>query len=486
MIVNPKESVMAILGPILGSQISPRSNQELVRRIGIVSQILKNHPELKNDREVYGCLLSATKNSVDEKIFQFRRSLIVDQCLPIDNKTGILVVTKDEINQLTTDEFWAYIKKQCIKSLVISLESESVIYDRGFLKRLLQNKPQIEDLSEMYTLQFDEEIISITKAKLRLCGMYFETALNIGMTETANKNFQFQNILIKEHRSESQEPPSKVAARVLPANIFYKGFQEILHAIEMDEYDFSKSSEEFNITAEYFQFYAEFEFPEGIFGKEVLEKHLGDVGEVPLPPKELIEAMEAPCPFSNDANLKTKDTHIITWVPLKIGNDKLSPNRLEALINSDKSGPNKIGFKPGWAKFPGALADHEAEGGYWLMMLKNPLEVEDNLNDGVEDMTYEDAERRVNNYENYGIPTLIDAMLCVLLNYVCSAEKKERILSVYNLVNVTWCQENGRCKKGVWHMAVGPLAPWGLFVDFKTVSTLHVGVCPVRKFCATL
>jgi hypothetical protein len=454
MIVNPKDSVLAIMGPVLCDHKSPRSDQELISRIGGVSQILQEHPELKNDREVYGCLLSATENSADKKIIQFRRLLIVGHCLPIDNKSGVLTVTKEEMHQLTTDELWTYIEKQSIKSLVISLgEGESVIYDKGFLKRLLQNKPQIEDLTEMYTLQFDEEIITITKAKLRLCGMYFETALDSGMTESANKKFQFENITIK-------------------------GLDEILHAIEMDEYDFSKSSKEFIIAAEYLQFYTEFEFPEGIFGKEVLEKHLGDVGEVPLPPKELLEAMEAPCPFSKDANLKAKDTHIITWVPQKVGNDKLSPNRLEALINSDKSGANKIGFdRRDFTYFPQGIADQEAEGGYWLMMLKKPLEA-------TKRMKYEVAEHHVQqNYKNYDIPTVKDAMLCILLNYVCLGEKKERILARENPLRFTWCKENGKYETGtVWHMIVGALASSGLFVFYNDDAIVNVGVCPVRKF----
>jgi hypothetical protein len=453
MFVNPKESLIAIMNPILNSQDSPRSDQELISRIGGVSQILQEHPELKNDREVYGSLLSATKNSADKKIIQFRRSLIVGHCLPIDNKTEKLTITEDELNQLTTDELWTYIEKQCIKSLVISLgEGKSVIYDKGFLKRLLQNKPQIEDLIEMHSLQFENGSMPIPKAKLRLCGEYFENAFDSKMRENTNKVFPFVNI--------SRET-----------------FEEILHAIETEEYDFSKSSEEFKVTAEYFQFYVEFEFSEKIFAKEVLEKHLGNVGEVPLPPKELLEAIEAPCPFSKDEKLKTKDTHIITWVPQKVGNNKLSPNRLDAFFNADKSGANKIGFDRSLTGFPNGVGDQEAEGGYWLMMLKKPLEATKNMKNEV-------AERHVQqNYKNYDIPTVKDAMLCVLLNYVCSGEKKERILARENPLRYTWCKENGIYgSRTVWHMIVGALASSGLSVRYYDGADGYVGVCPVRKF----
>jgi hypothetical protein len=452
MFVNPKESAMAIMGPVL-NQDSPRSDQELISRIGGVSQILQEHPELKNDKEIYGSLLSATKNSADKKIIQFRIGLIVDHCLPIDNKDGKLTITQDELNQLTTDELWTYIEKQCIKNLVISLgEGKSVIYDKGFLKRLLQNKPQIENLIEMHTLQFENGSMTIPKAKLSLCGEYFENAFDSKMRENTNKVFPF-------------------------VNMSHEAFEEILHAIETEEYDFSKSSEEFKVTAEYFQFYVEFEFSEKIFAKEVLEKHLGNVGEVPLPPKELLEAMEASCPFSNDANLKTKDTHIITWVPSRVDNDKLSPNRLEAFFNSDKSGANKIGFDRKFAYFPEGVADQEVEGGYWLMMLKKPLEVTKN-------MTYEVAELHVQqNYKNYDTPTLKDAILCIVLNYVCSGEKKKRILARENPLRYTWCKENGKFGSStVWHMIVGAFASSGLSVSGRNGADGNVGVCPLRKF----
>jgi hypothetical protein len=154
---------------------------------------------------------------------------------------------------------------------------------------------------------------------------------------------------------------------------------------------------------------------------------------------------------------------------------------LESLINSDKSGANKIGFDPNYRYFPEGVADQEVEGGYWLMMLKKPLETTKN-------MKYEVAERHVQqNYKNYDIPTVKDAMLCVLLNYVCSGEKKERILARENPLRYTWCKENGKYGSGtVWHMIVGALASSGLFVCYLNVAYDYVGVCPVRKFLGPL
>jgi hypothetical protein len=76
-----------------------------------------------------------------------------------------------------------------------------------------------------------------------------------------------------------------------------------------------------------------------------------------------------------------------------------------------------------------------------------------------------------------------DAMLCVLLNYVCSGEKKERILAKENPLRYTWCKENGKYGDGtVWHMIVGALASSGLFVHNDFGAHDDVGVCPVRKF----
>jgi hypothetical protein len=159
-----------------------------------------------------------------------------------------------------------------------------VIYDKGFLKRLLQNTPilTMADLTDMYTLQFEDGNITVPKAKLRLCGEYFEIEFDSGMAENTNKTFQFLKITREVSEEILNSPVShKVTTHILPATVSKKVFSEIMGVIETGKSDFSEYSEDFKVAAEYLKFYTEIDFPEGIIGKEELEKYLGNVGEVP-------------------------------------------------------------------------------------------------------------------------------------------------------------------------------------------------------------
>lgn len=90
MIISPKDNVMSIMEPYLNKQEAPEDGADLIARIEGVSKILQEHPELKNDNELYGSLLSATENSDLFVVDQFRKNLINDHCLYTNNKTGVL------------------------------------------------------------------------------------------------------------------------------------------------------------------------------------------------------------------------------------------------------------------------------------------------------------------------------------------------------------------------------------------------------------
>jgi hypothetical protein len=435
MQVSQKNSTITILGPVLDQ----KHETDLMERIGRVGQILNKKPELKNDKEV-------------------------------------MTITKDDLNLLTADELWSYIGTG-IKRLVI--EGKPITYKKGFLKLFLGYRPSIEDLTDMYTLQFNDGNMVLSKAALRLCGDYFESEFSNTTIENIKKTFQFGKIAHENSKD------------ILESEITQKGFRDILRAIETEEYEFENYPEEFKVAAEYLQFSVSLELPETVIGQDRLEKYLGDVGEVPNPPKEFFQALEAPCPYSNDETIKTKDTHIAIWIPNQIGKDRPSLKRVEACTNSEKSGENRICFDQGQCNFPEGIADEEVEGGYWLLMLKEPLKA-------TQKMRYEDASKYVTeNYKNYDVPLTIDATLCALLNYVCSGEKKERILAKENSLIFTWCKEGGKTDFGLWHMVVGRLTGVyahevrigkyypSAFIEVQArlnVGYEFIGVCPVRKF----
>ena len=208
-----------------------------------------------------------------------------------------------------------------------------------------------------------------------------------------------------------------------------------------------------------------------------MKQHLGNVGEVPLPPKELLEALETPCPFSKDENIKRKDTHIALWVPKTIDNDILSLNRVEVLMKSKHPEDKTIGFKNMFLIFQGFVSQEE-EGGYWLLMLKKPL-------DATENLTYKDAKTYMkDNFENYDVPLAIDVILCALLNYVCSGEEQERILPSENSLTFTWCKNHiVDPSEMTWQMVIGNFRSLMGLQVLPDMSKSHaIGVCPVMKF----
>lgn len=474
MNVSPIDRVIMELSQVLENGGARHPHSFVTERVKRVSELLRGDPTLLEEPEVIKCIEKFQKSYIDPKIKEmikdlmfntraFKRQMTSESDIAsniqyisgigcsFNKKTGVLTITEEALTELSKDEaktheFWNYISRPGTQRLVIKFDNkDALLYEKFLLNQLIEKKPNITDLCEMWTLQFrsgDER--EVPKAKLSQCSYVFD-----------------------------MESPVKTSKLSL---VSYDAFAAILHEVETGEFDPPNDQDGYDIAVDFLAFDSIGPVPESVIGKEKLDKHLGDVGEVPRPPRELLEALKAPCPFSDDVNIKTKDSHVVTWVPKKVGKDKLSPNRIEALINSEKSGANKIGFDRDLTYFPEGIADQEAEGGYWLLMLKKPLEA-------TRRMTCDAAEAYIqNNYENYEVPSTVDAMLCSLLNYVCSGEKKERILARENPLRYTWCKENGRVENDTWHMVVGALAPSGLRVLDYYVTVVRVGVCPVRKF----
>ena len=467
MDVSLRDLVVMHLSDVLEDRGEQRTDSFVVDKVKRVSEILKGDPTLFEEPEVTKCLQRFRESNIDPRI----KNLITD-LMPssrskhsetstsnilslseidgrFDRETGILILSEKALDELNnddakTEEFWNLISSDTIKRLDIKGEKNNLIsYGKTTLIRLveLRNRadlperiPTIKDLTEKVTVTFEDGVNrEVTKAKLKLFG---------------------EMIFIKVSSSIYPFEGTVVSPKV---------FDLILQEVETGEFDPSINLAEYEEAFDFLDFHPYGVLPESVIGQELLEKYLGDIGEVPRPSRELLEALEAPCPFSNDATIKTKDSHVVMWVPRRCDLGKLSSNRVEALINSEKSGANKIGFERNLCYFPEGVADEEVEGGYWLLMYKKPLEA-------TRGMTYDDAEAHIhNNFENYDVPELIDATLGALLNYACSGEKKERILARENPLRYTWCKKSGRSQFGVWHMVVGALASSGLCV-YRTMS----------------
>jgi hypothetical protein len=476
MNISPIDRVVMELSQVLEVDGVRQTESFVTERVKRVSEFLRGDPALFEEPKVIECIEKFRKSNIDPKIKKMITGLMFNSSAfkkrkmtsesemassmqhiskigsRFDEKTGILTISEKTLNEISdedahTHEFWNFISRSGAQGLVIEFNNKGpIIYEKFLLNQLLEKRPNIKDLTEMWTLQFDSGVERLEpKAKLQLCGTFFDI-----MEFSENKT--------------------------LLQRVSYDAFETVLHEVETGTFNPPSDQDGYDIAVDFLDFHSIGILPESVIGQEKLNKYLGDVGEVPRPSREFLKALDETCPFSNDVNIKTKDSHVVTWVPKRVGKDKLSPNRLVAITNSDKSGANKIGFDRDFTYLPEGIADQEAEGGYWLLMLREPPVA-------TRGMTYENAEKYIqDNYEDYQIPLTIDAMLCVLLNYICSGEKRERILARENPLRYTWCKENGRSAYGAWHMVVGALASSGLCVNRHDGARALVGVCPLRKF----
>ena len=75
---------------------------------------------------------------------------------------------------------------------------------------------------------------------------------------------------------------------------------------------------------------------EGIFGKQAWETYFGDVGKVPPLPHNIVEILNAPCPFW--PGKQVKETHLLTLIPRTVNGKLLTLQLLGELMKAIKKG----------------------------------------------------------------------------------------------------------------------------------------------------
>ena len=434
MYVSPSDQVIRYLSDALEAK-----EADVTDKVQRASEILRGDPSLLKKAKIVACLQLFRDSSIDPKI----KGLITN-LIPSEDKQETLTFPKKVLDEISkdeakTEEFWNLILSDAVQRVNIDGE----YYGKSTLLRLAELRksadiperiPTIKNLTEKVTVKFnDGSSRLITKAKLKLFGEVF--------INDSENTLSFEAVSPRE-------------------------FDLMLNEVETGKFDSSVDSSEYKSVLDFLDYNRYMYLPENVMGKKILEKYLGDVGKVPTPPKAFFEALEAQCPFSVKG-VKKKNTHIALWVPRQCELGRSTPRKIESLINSERAGENQIGFDRELSSFPFGIEDQEIEGGYWLLMYHKPLV-------STQGMTYDRAENFIKNtYKNYEIPSLIDVALCSLLTYVCSGEKRERILPAENFINCTWCKER---------MIAGALGHTGLYVRSCNDAASAIGVCPAQKF----
>ncbi|MFV0340286.1 MAG: hypothetical protein ACK5MA_06645 [Parachlamydiaceae bacterium] len=361
-----------------------------------------------------------------------------------DELTKTETISEDKLRGMHKETFWDSLEVQGAKKLVIVCkEGKKVTYEKGFFTRLLENKPELADLTQFFKVEFSDGSEEMeTKAKLCMCGKTLENIFG---------DIQFENVPL---------PIPLVSP---------EDFQGVLHAIENEAEVISTYPKEVQHAMNYFDFHPA-GVPEGVHGKRDWNARGVDVGEVPPLPKELSEALNKPCPIAKDGS-KMIDTHVILWMPPTLNGEPISVNTLERMAQADAFGENEIGYEVCESGYrTNAVINQPLERGYWLALYKKPV---------AESEHFEEIVKYIKeNCPGYEMPKVREVIASCVMQYGCSGDQKERILARENDACYCICEEPLE-PVSVW---VGSFAPSGLKIDFCLEGYDIVGVCPVKRF----
>jgi hypothetical protein len=357
-----------------------------------------------------------------------------------DPQTKTETISEAKLAGKHKETFWDTLESQGAEKLIITCKNgKTVTYEKGFFNRLLENKPDLADLTHFVTVEFsDGSEQEKTKAMLLMCGTTLENLFEV---------LEFPSISLTEISSED--------------------FQGVMHAIENEVVDIISYSEGVQLAMEYLDFHPA---GVGVHGRRDWNARGIDVGEVPPLPKELLKALNQPCPIAKDGS-KMIDTHVILWMPPTLNGAPITVNTLEEMATSAEFGKNKIGYEScDSAIRTDAVINQGLEKGYWLVLYKKPI---------AEGQSYEKKQQYItDNCPGYEMPKTRETIACCLMQYGCSGDKKERILAREDEVRYSTSEE----RVGGLQVVVGGLDSSGFRVRKHYGDFNYIGVCPVRRF----
>ncbi len=481
-----KSQIMALTAPVPAKRLKMVQNikETTAAKIEAIRNIIFENHDWKLDAEVFGRILKFTEGGNDSNVWKFRRDLMFKQCCI--EKDGIMClkqvdgVTFGEINSMITmclstrgvlfekiltlpekilkdlnkQKVWSLVEEQEIKILVVKKEKgEAVVYEDRTLALLAEKGPELRDLVEEYALQFDtgEVINQMSKAKLSLCGPFFEGIFKSGMKETTNKIISLKEVSLN-------------------------GFLGILDCVEIGKLDSGMDVNEYKTTADKLLFSIQSTEvpPEKVYGQVDWEKYFGNVGNVPPLPKEAFE----PCPIHNKEKRpggpRRIDSFTYIYMPPSVDDVALEVDSIEKMAKSDKFGKHKIGFEDiNLLIRTHKEVNKKIEKGYWVEF--SPFLEE------TRGKSFSETQKHIEeNYpKEFGFPTVREALIYFLMprarTGACVFEIGKREL-------LTWCLEKGS-QGSPGHMCVGGDADQRLNLILGIGRAPCVSVVLAHRFC---
>ncbi|HEY4832974.1 MAG TPA: hypothetical protein VIH61_10495 [Waddliaceae bacterium] len=208
------------------------------------------------------------------------------------------------------------------------------------------------------------------------------------------------------------------------------------------------------------------------FGKAEWATYFGDIGDEPLLPDGIEETLNSPCPFSGDASVKVKDTHILVLVPATIDGEQVTLNKLQELMQHPKQGhkTNYRFYDISWAKDEHG---HTPVGRpHWVLMTRDVIP-------GSRNKSYANQKAMLEG-TGYVLPQAVEAVVCILAEFVASGTY---LYGQDPLITYTCCEET--VKKGKYPVVVGSFCSLGLIVYGGILGSFDDGVGALRILPST-
>jgi hypothetical protein len=209
-----------------------------------------------------------------------------------------------------------------------------------------------------------------------------------------------------------------------------------------------------------------------VFGKEQWTKYFGDVGVAPPLPAAIDDILASPCPIFPDKTVG--ESHVLILIPKTIDDKTLTLNLLAGLIKAPK--PGSGGHAAAYLDFDQDVVSTRgstpAGESHWVLMTNDVLPESRKKKFADQQAMIGDlvAKKGI----NYEVPQVLDAAVCIFMQYVNSAER----LYSDDPLTYTACQEevNG------YRVVVGGFRPEGLCISNVNVGgNEHNGIAALRK-----
>jgi hypothetical protein len=204
------------------------------------------------------------------------------------------------------------------------------------------------------------------------------------------------------------------------------------------------------------------------FGKAEWATYFGDIGDEPLLPSDIEEILRSPCPFSGDASVKVKDTHMLVLVPATINGEQVTLNKLQQLMQHPKQG-HKTDYRSYDNWTAREHGNTPVERSHWVLMTREIIQ-------GSRNKSYDDQEAMLKG-TGYVLPQAVEAVACILAEFVASGTY---LYSREPLVTYTSCAET---VKGTYNVMIGGFDSCGLDVSSSSFhGRVFRGIGALRKF----